>query len=205
MQHLDFGFESPLSESLVLRDGIATFESQFETGIPSDVESLCAVLRSLDGLTCYGGASDFPLHPMLIELRDGSRLRTGREALAALMPRHFESEHVVSLDADYIPYPGYRPGTKNDEIHSDPTEQYIFANELDGENDPQRSMTLHAKLRNVAEEGRLWYVLLHTAPTRLSDGFEFREFVYLVAIGKAPGKPIAFGVVTTQVCHNLCD
>ena len=205
MEHLDFGFKSPLSESLVLRDGVATFESQFETGIPSDVESLYAVLRSLDGLTCYYGASDFLLHPILIELREDNCLRTGREALTALMPRHFESDHIVSLDTEYIPYPGYRPLTKNDEIHSDPTEQYIFANELDGENDPQRSMTLHAKLRNSADEGRLWYVLLHTAPTHISDEFELCEFVYLIAIGKAPEKQLAFGVVTAQVCHNLCD
>jgi hypothetical protein len=99
------------------------------------------------------------------------------------------------LDATRIAHPGYHPYSDNDEIHNDFPEQHIFESESASEDDGARGA-----LKRYVQGGQLWYVLLH--PTR-HDGL--CEFVFLFAVGCSPDGGRLIGVVTHQVCHNLCD
>ncbi len=190
--------ELPLTEPIVLRDGIAIFHSQFvksgekPKGFERDIE----ILRQLQPANCEYGAADFPVHPFICEGPSGDKKLTGSQILAALKVRKFQSKYMKALDAASFAYPGYHPGS-NDEVHNDFREQYIFNNDLD----PLSGN--HGIIKKYVADQQVWYVLVHTTPKTI-DGFAFSEYVVLFAVGKSPDGRL-MGVVTQQVCHNLCD
>ena len=186
--------------------------------------SLTEDLEALERLNlgdCAYGAANYPLRPFTVPFAGGPvRPRglldtlasqflgqgpTGAEVLEALRARNFLSEHIRRLDTSRLPFPGYHPGTCNDEIHTDPKEQKLFTRpdheekyeeEVSGSTLDSRQ-ALESLAREV--EGPLYFVLLH------EDGGEACQLVVLFAIGKSKRGARLVGVVTQQVCHNLCD
>jgi uncharacterized protein (TIGR02996 family) len=215
----EFGPEElPFKEQLGTRGAVVTFASAFRDGSswdPSllpDLEFLCRLQPG----NCYYGAATCPVHPFLGELQPGRRRVTGASVLAALKARDFRSQHIQSLRATRIPFPGYHPRTDNDEIHNDSTHQHIFVCPGDesepardepneGEGDAGRADDTHANLTGYVEGGHLWYVLLHGTPYEVYLGIRLSRYVVLFAVGKSPHGDRLVGVVTHQVCHNLCD
>lgn len=187
----------PFNQPIGMRGWLVTFAFHFLRAEPSDTGLLrdLEVLSRLQLGTCRYGATDADVLPFMCELRAGQRPLTGAEVLTALGAHIFRSAHIPSLDATRIDYPGYHPYTENDEIHTDFTEQHVFesksATEYDGP---------HGELKQYVQAGQLWYVLLH--PTR-HEGM--CDFVFLSAVGRSPHGGRLVGVVTYQVCHNLCD
>jgi uncharacterized protein (TIGR02996 family) len=206
--------ELPFKEPIGVRGAIVTFESAFrsekawDSGLLADL----GLLRRLWLGDCYYGAASCPVHPFICEM-DAHRKVTGAVVLEALKARDFQSEHIRDLNATYIPFPGYHPGTDNDEIHNDFAEQYIFRHpgeeepgeEDDGEPNPTRSLDAYRALQGFVKDQRLWYVLLHAGPIEVFQGIELYGDVVLFAVGKSPHGNRLLGVVTHQVCHNLCD
>lgn len=190
----------PLSEPLVFRHGIVTFASDFRDGFPPTTDRTTRFLRSLSLTSCAYGAAECRVYPLLLSLEDGNPFQTGRDVLKAVKARDFKSEHIQSLDEREIPFPGYHPDTDNDEVHTDPLRQHIFSS---GE-DSDGTTVVHEQLRDFVANRQLWYVLLHMKPKRHGD-FMFSEYVVLFGVGKVLGQPYVAGVVTHQVCHNLCD
>lgn len=187
----------PFSDRIGLRGTVVTFGSQFaraESWQPGLLEDL-RIVTELDLGECAYGAASLPVYPFICELDDGRRPLTGAVVLAALKARQFSSEHIPSLDATSIPYPGYHAYTDNDEIHNDFASQYIFEHEQADE-----SSGNHGALKRYVAGGQLWYVLLH--PTK-RDGFA--AYAVLLAVGMSPDGKRLVGVITHQVCHNLCD
>lgn len=164
-----------------------------------------AALRALGLGDCAYGAGTFRLEPFTVPFEHGAT-PTAREVLEALHVRDFGSEHLRSLDTARLPWPGYHAGTRNDEIHTDPINQSLFVRAdheqvyagdvLDEKG--KRSRAAHQALATLVE-GPLYYVLLHEG-----DGQEC-PLVVLLAVGKSRGARRLVGVITQQVCHNLCD
>jgi hypothetical protein len=50
----------------------------------------------------------------------------------------------------------------------------------------------------------MWYVLMHITPEEYGGSF-FSSYVVLFAVGHSLTGNRLIGVVTHQVCHNLCD
>jgi uncharacterized protein (TIGR02996 family) len=208
--------ELPFTEPIGTRGAVLTFKSDFREAaswapeLPADLRFLCQL--NLD--ECAYGAASCPLHPFICELKTDKPKRrplTGAEVLAALRPRNFQSEHLETLEADSIPHPGYHPGTRNDEIHDDAVAQYLFSHPDHDRPRPRRRRVraepvdpIHRQLRDFVAQGQLWYVLLHTTPFTEED-FPFSRYVILFAVGESPQGKRLVGVVTHQVCHNLCD
>jgi hypothetical protein len=132
---------------------------------------------------------------------------TGAEVIDALKVRDFSSEHIQTLEATSIPFPGYNAYTENDEIHCDHAEQHIFPKpgEDEGGERAAQSAAAHQALREYVEGQQLWYVLLHGPPKEVIDGHEIYGAVVLFAVGRSPTGNRLVGVVTNQMCHNLCD
>ena len=225
--------ELPFAESIGTRGSVITFESDFrdeESWGPGLMRDL-GFLSRLELDECYCGAATCPVHPFICELKAESRPLGGADVLASLRPRAFRSRYIEALDATSIPYPGYHPsdgkGTHNDEIHNDFDAQYIFKrpeedpyvvevtdeygapltldeDDDDGTEDIDEWSGTHGELKRFVAGGRLWYVLLHTAPQR-AEGFMFSRYAVLLAVGQSPHGDRLLGVVTHQVCHNLCD
>lgn len=187
----------PFTEPIGTRGWLVTFAFQLrgaeaeDLGLHRDIEALAG----LELGQCYSGATDAPVLPFVCELRAGPGPLTGADVLAGLNARDFRSVHIPTLHATSISYPGYHPYSENDEIHTDFTKQYLFDNDSAGEFDGA-----HGALKRYVEGGQLWYVLLH--PTR-HEGLG--GFVFLFAVGRSPHGRRLVGVVTHQVCHNLCD
>ncbi|QDV49741.1 hypothetical protein [Gimesia fumaroli] len=206
----------PLDQPLVLRSGIAVFTDDCEKVDESgdDVK----FLKSLPEIEVWYGAITPSVSPFLaVTTPVQTRLPTARRVLELLRASCFESEHIKSLDVVNIPFPGYHPRTKNDEIHSDPQEQCLFAKdekdqyELDDNiNDPEwrlrdeQSRGCHASLRAAVLENHLYYVQIHAKP-KVYDGSEYREYVIVFAVGVSRASGNLIGMVSFQVCHNLCD
>lgn len=190
----------PLSVPLVFQNGIATFASDFADDFPPTIDDSTRFLRSLRVTSCAYGAAECPIYPLLLSLNDGNPFETGRDVLKAVHARAFKSEHIRSLDQSEIPYPGYHPDTDNDEVHTDPMQQHIFSSGEDSDD----TTIVHEQLRDFVTNRRLWYVLLHMTPKPHGE-FMFSEYVVLFAVGKVVDQQHAVGVVTHQVCHNLCD
>ena len=197
-------WEIPLTEMLGTKGKVITFESQFNPNYPLDIH----LAKEIDLLTnlklgdCYYGAGSCPVFPFICEYPNGSNLLTGANVLAALKSRNFRSKYIESLDATAIPYPGYNPGTDkdNDEIHTDFAEQYIFGQ---GEDEDEYTEA-HNRLKKYVVNQRMWYVLLHTTPEQYRE-YWFSRYVILFAVGRSPHGNRLLGVITHQVCHNLCD
>ena len=178
----------PLTEAIVRRGAVATFLSQAD-GDWSEDGSFLATL-SLE--ECAYGARSCPVYPFVCQLPNAASPPTSREILRAVKPKHFRTPKMASLDR--------LPGHEIDEVHNDFQKQYVFSREDGlGENDGA-----HGALKRYVVDGRLWYVLLHT--TRRSHGdYMFSDYVILFVLGKSPHSDWCVGVVTHQVCHNLCD
>jgi hypothetical protein len=187
----------PFTEPIGMRGWLVTFASHFhgaesiDLWLHRDLEAL----SKLELSSCWYGATDAPVLPFMCELRATHRPLTGADVLEGLNVRDFRSEHIPSLRATRIAYPGYHPYTDNDEIHNDFSEQRIFERKSASEQDGA-----HGELKSYVEGGLLWYVLLH--PTR-HEGV--CDFAFLFAVGCSPHGARLMGVVTHQVCHNLCD
>jgi hypothetical protein len=193
--------ELPFTAPIGKRGFISTFESQFpvshsqDLGLALDVK----ILSQIAPEECFSGAGSFPVHPFICELSIERRPLTGTDVLAALKARHFRSAHTKQLAVTDIPYPGYHPGTDNDEIHNDFSKEYVFENrdQFEKADREAESRGNHGLLKRHVEGGRLWYVLLHSK----THG----THVVLFAVGASPNGSRLIGVVTHQVCHNLCD
>jgi len=187
-----------------------TFETSCRAQTAWDA-SLLIDLQFLLGIRvrhCAHGAATTPIYPFICDISPSDLLLTGSRVLEALRVRSFRSAHTSSLDAVSLPYSGYHPYTDNDEIHSDEDQQYIFPNA-----DPRFSNTeqirlepwiekareQHKALKAYVRGGQIWYALLHGVP-KTPGGY-----VVLLAIGESPHGSRLTGVITHQVCHNLCD
>jgi uncharacterized protein (TIGR02996 family) len=201
----------PFTEHIGLRGRIMTFASQFhdedawESGLPHDLQTLCSLQLS----ECYYGAGTASVHPFICQLQAKPGPLTGADILKALKARNFRSRHIQSLEATKIPYPGYHPsggmGVDNDEIHNDFFAQYIFQRpDQENDEDLDESRGVHGLLKRAVVDGQLWYVLLHITPEQ-SGQFMYSNYVILFAVGKSLAGDRLLGVVTHQVCHNLCD
>src|SRR5262249_32600153 len=146
------------------RGGVVSFASSFHAG--GDLDGDVSFLKTLPLGNCWYGAADMPIQPFVCELGRFAQ-PTAREVLGALKASRFRSEHIESLDALIVPFPGYNPGTANDEIHDDPAEQHLFVRTDEG------SSVAHDGLRAHVAEQHLWYVALHTVakPSRPPSHF----------------------------------
>jgi uncharacterized protein (TIGR02996 family) len=202
--------ELPFTDPIGTRGAIITFESAFRAGDPGD-PGLVSDLRFLCELrpgNCWSGAATCPIHLFLSELRPGRRRLTAAAVLTALKARAFRSEHIRSLRATRIAYPGYHPGTANDEIHNDPDEQHLFRPPGEDEDEDEGGSgpdPTHAALLAYVQDQHLWYVLLHGGPSDVIGEERQCGYVVLFAVGKSPHGDRLVGVVSHQVCHNLCD
>ncbi len=208
---LTFDMESdayPLNEKIVLRSGVAVFESHLPS-IPTSSPD-CGFLSNIVFGNCFYGASDFPIYPFICaQKRPLTNLPNAAEVLAALHIANFQSEHITSLDSTQIAYPGYHPNTKNDEIHTDPDKQNMFCRTEDQDADDEGdsdsvSQNSHAALCSYVLNNHLFYILIHDKP-KPYDEFMFSDLVLLFALGVSPATGNLVGAVTCQVCHNLCD
>lgn len=199
----------PLRERIVLHDSIAFRESQLGT---SDVSRDADFLKQLPKINCWYGACDCQLYPFIcVPEIPFTSVPTAKSVLGELRASYFKSDHIASLDASSIPYPGYRPGTDNDEIHTDSDKQSIFPKPEDQEEEedwaavsPADSIRWHEELRRYVLDGHVFYVLLHTKPHPYGE-FEFSEWVILFAVGVSPDTGNLVGAITHQACHNYCD
>ena len=156
------------------------------------------ILSQLEPGECASGAGTFSVHPFICELPAERRPLTGTDVLEALKARRFRSAYLKSLNLTRIPYPGYHPGC-HDEIHNDFAKQYLLQNQDAQEREDKAAVSRgnHGLLKRHVEGGQLWYVLLH--PDTCGT------YVILFAVGASPNGRRLMGVVTQQVCHNLCD
>jgi uncharacterized protein (TIGR02996 family) len=209
------GPELPLTETIGTRGSVVTLASSFrdeKAWCPGLVDDL-RFLRGLPRANCFSGAAACPLHPFLCEVEKGGKRLPGIKLLRSLKVRAFRCEHISSLLTSKIPYPGYNPGTANDWIHTDADESHLFPGPGD-EHDAPNCDAVHTALRaHVA--GPLWYCLFHSwadideseyddVEDMEADRRESR-WVVLFAVGKSKDGKRLVGVVTQQVCHNLCD
>ncbi|AWM35571.1 hypothetical protein GobsT_67570 [Gemmata obscuriglobus] len=185
----------PFAEAVGTRGRVVTFGSQFCAPDEWD-EGLLADLAFLTGVEwgeCCYGAADCPMYGFVCQLEPGRHPLTGRDVIDAVRAGGFRSDHIDTLDATAIPYPGYHPHTLNDEVHTDFADQCLFNHETAGAEDAGAHGALKGYVR-----GRLWYVLLH------AGGWPCGE-VTLLAVGHSPHGDRLVGAITSQVCHNLCD
>ncbi len=208
--------ELPFAERIGTRGPVITFESDFRKERAWD-EGLMRELGFLMQLkleTCFYGAATCPVHPFLCHFKSDRRPMTGADILASLRARAFHSSYIRDLEATRIPYPGYHPGDgrglPNDEIHNDFKKQKVFRHEdEESKKDIDELSGTHGVLKRYVAGGQLWYVLLHTTPqrgkTRRGKEYQFSRYAVLLVVGQSPKADRLLGVVTHQVCHNLCD
>lgn len=197
----------PLNEKIILHSGIAIFESQLEL-IPTSSPDY-DFLSNIEFGNCARGACDCKVYPFIcVPERPFTNIPTAAEIILELNVANFQSEHITNLHTSQIPYPGYHPGTKNDEIHTNPNKQFMFDKENikpeDAGNSVRLSQASHQALRSYVAENHLFYTLFHDNP-KWSGKFMFSNFVLLFAIGVSPQTGNLVGAVSHQACHNLCD
>ncbi|MCA9006675.1 MAG: hypothetical protein KDA70_15485 [Planctomycetaceae bacterium] len=208
----------PLDQPIVLHSGIAVFTGDCDKLGESGDE--ITFLKSLPEIEVWYGAINPKVYPFLaIADEVMTSPPTARRVLELLRASCFESVHITSLDEVNIPYPGYNPRTKNDEIHSDSQKQCLFAHDEkdhveleDNKNDPEwrrldeKSRGCHTSLRAAVQDNHLYYVQIHTKPEKL-EGFETesREYVIVFAVGVSLTSGNLIGMVSCQLCHDLCD
>jgi uncharacterized protein (TIGR02996 family) len=207
--------ELPFQEPIGTRGAVVTFQSAFrgDTAWQPELDRDLSFLCQLPLTACEYGAAYCPVHPFLCELDARHHPLTGAEVLRALKAADFRSEHIQTLDAPVIPYPGYHPATENDEIHNDPNGQVLFprpedvlAGEYEGEaSSPAARQVVHDTLRGAVVDGQLWYVLLHSRAGLPADDMDRGPYVVLFAVGRSRRGNRLLGVISHQVCHNLCD
>jgi uncharacterized protein (TIGR02996 family) len=185
--------EIPFAEVLGTRGPVVTFASSLR----GDGDGLAQDLQLLLGLElgdCAYGAQSCPVHPFLCDVRAGPL--TEEHVLEAL--------HVPRLTRGEGAY-----GYFVDRIHRDFLEQplfqrYVTDEEGDDTEEPlSPEVGTHGALQRYVRGGELWYVLLHTPS--LDPEYERGHYVVLLAVGASPTGDRLLGVVSHQVCHNLCD
>ena len=164
----------PLGERILLKDSIAFFESQ--PSVDSAVSHDAEFLRKLPSTVCYYGARTCEIYPFICVPKSPYRsIPYASAVLQELRAENFKSEHIRTLNTTSIPYPGYNPGTENDEIHTEKSEQAIF--QKPGEKDyygnvepPHESLVVHSELQSYVLNNHIYYVLLHTKPYESAAG-----------------------------------
>jgi uncharacterized protein (TIGR02996 family) len=190
--------DHPFTETVGHRGNLVVFESQYRTadtwngGLLADARFVAAG----EWLECAYGAADFSMYGFVCDLLTEGDPLTARDVLTAIKAANFRCEHVANLNVTEMAFPGYRPGTANDEIHTEFAEQHMFMNNArEGVVDVEDNNT-HGLKSYV--RGRLWYVLLHI-------GEKPCPMVALLAVGRSPHGNRLVGTITRQMCHNLCD
>lgn len=196
----------PLQERIILRDGVAFFESQPGS---VDITEDADYLKLLPRIRCWYGACNCWVYPFIcIPKEPLTSIPVAKTVLEELRPLNFRSAHIESLDTCSIPSPGYHPGTENDEIHSESETQNIFScpekpeKVASIEDAWSASLLYHQGLKDYVLSGHLYYVLLHSKPFRRR---EVGRWVILFAVGVSPGTGNLVGCITHKMCHNLCD
>jgi uncharacterized protein (TIGR02996 family) len=195
----------PFKNPIGRRGGLVTFAGQFskesawDDGLMRDLGIICSPRWG----ECSYGAASCDVYPFLCELPANRRPLFASDVLSALKASDFRSQHIPALDVPAVAYPGYHPGTENDEIHTDFDGQYLFAKRYEDIGGDQAGpiderSDNHGVLKRHVGGGQLWYVLLHTRE-------EWGRYVILFAVGASPHGKRLVGVATHQVCHNLCD
>ena len=87
----------PLTEPIVRSGAVATLHGQADRDWGADAD----FLGNLAFEKCYYGAASWPLYPFICKLTEASIPLTGRDILRAVKARHFQSEHIASLDSSY--------------------------------------------------------------------------------------------------------
>ena len=203
--------ELPFKEPIGTRGAVITFATAFasanawDSGLMSDL----TFLRGLELTECEYGAATCPVHPFICELEAEDDAVTAADVLNALKARNFRSEHILDLNAKTIPFPGYNPGTENDEIHNDFSGQYVFAkgedqDSFESDEQDEEFYGAHGVLKRYVAGQKLWYVNLHTTPEQVGE-YQFSRYAILLAVGLSPSRRRLIGAITHQVCHNLCD
>ncbi|MBN9523727.1 hypothetical protein J0H58_35310, partial [bacterium] len=205
----------PLRAAVGLRGRVATFEGLprvWDAGLAADL----AVLGALPEETYCYGADKCQVHPFLADFDPTGRPDTAADVLRALGARDFASRYIDNLDVTRIDYPGYHPreegGRPNDEIHNTfaaqyvfQHEQYVFQRDQDETGEPlSEDAGTHGVLKRAVVGGQLWYVLLHPRPHPYG-GYLLSRYVMLFAVGRSLVGDRLIGVVTSQMCRNLCD
>ena len=186
----------PFSDGLCLRNSVVTFEDYFQ---PSGrFEDDWRFLDSLQMGCLTTGPSDFPIRPFITMLDTNESQLTAEMVLNGLRVETFDSEHISDLSLTSIPYPGYRPLTRNDEIHTDFHHSYMFRDDADP------NVGWHGELLRATTGDSLWYVLIHNTDRDVSAG-KLAEFVFMFSVGRSITGPHLIGAVACQMCHNLCD
>lgn len=201
----------PFNQQIGSRGFVVTFPNDFRDDSAFDVGLLddLGQLRELEVENCFYGAASCPIHTFVCELPSTDHELTGTDILSALHAKGFRNPFISDLASTYIPFPGdHRDselGEYNDQIHNDFLHQHIFATANENTNDPIDEFTgAHGALKRSVVNGKLWYVLLHTALIPY-EGTLLGNMVILFAVGKSKHGKRLIGVVTHQVCHNLCD
>jgi hypothetical protein len=195
----------PFKRRIGLCGNIAVFDEPFSPseGLARDLEFLSNLELGLG--RCAYGACDCPLYPFISHLATSAEELCAADILTGLQAKNFQSDHVRDLQVKRQHYPGYKPGTLNDEIHNDFESQYVFPKETDkGVSIAPRDGT-HGELLRYVSNGHLWYVLLHIDPYDFFNGVRVSEWVFLFAVGHSPNGSRLVGLMTNQACHNLCD
>jgi len=199
----------PLDEQIVINSGVASFKSQVSEVSKSKGD--LDFLQLIPPQVCWYGPMTPPIYPFFCKPPSPLlNLPTAKKVLTLLRASGFESEHIKSLDVVRIPYPGFHPETKNDEIHSDPEEQSLFAHEVKidyeiEENSSDKSWVerdtisraTHKAIQQFVLSGHIYYVLVRSKPEKY-EGFVFHSSVVLFAVGVSPTSGNLVGVVS----HN---
>ena len=212
----------PLRDVVVERKPrIITFDNQFEKESDWD-ENDVKMLESIKSEAYDGGPNCRTLNRFICLLKKpkGTLEPTARMILDSVGAMYFSSEHIATLDATEIASTGYKPGTRNDQIHTevldggdlfffDPKDRQEFDPDwIDDHADPNRFFPQdNATLRRYCDGGKLWRILIHTlqpTPTRIFDSIKYRGTDTIrFAIGVKGDRLL--GVVATCLCHNTCD
>ena len=206
----------PLDQPVVLCSGVACFADDCEKLRYADDDLM--FLKNLPEVEVWYGAVNNRIYPFIaVPEQKMTEPPVARRVLELLRGSCFESEHIKSLDVVNVPFPGYHPRTKNDEIHSNPLEQCLFAtdkedlSEEDESSDntnwkalAEESQGCHERLRSAVLDNHLYYIQIHTKRKRY-DGAEIREYVIVFAVGVSRASGNLIGMVSCQLCHNLCD
>lgn len=187
-----FIFKDPLA----LEDGLVTPKSQ--VGQFSADHTDVRFLKSQDWEICYYGAIQDAVLPFLMEIKHCyTKPPSGDHLLEHLGIQSFNSQRVKDLSQTVLPFPAYKPGAeKEDQLHTDWRNQPIFC----VEDTHDASFLRHLALKNFVLEEHLYYLLLHD-----KEGEDWSPFVALLAVGLSPDGRHIVGVVTNNMCHNLCD
>lgn len=207
----------PAAKPLHEKEGLVTFDADFLSGDASlSVHADWNLLRGCGFQQCAYGAAICSAYPFMCRLVGDYEQTTASQVLASLHAHEFRSDHYKDLSQTNLPYLGYHDLCANDEIHCEFEHQHIFSTKYEDDDCDTRTPGpispkdgVHGKLTQIVQNGKLWYVLLHhylekgkydiwTYPHK-------HQFVLLYAVGVSKNGPRLIGVITSQICNNLCN